>query len=398
MPANITVRAGHPDFLDLPWSDPLPTWTVPELVDLPKGISRHEVRFVETDQGIYAIKELPERAARNDYEVLRQLEELAAPAVIPVGLVTNRTDDPHEEASAALVTVYEAFAFSYRELLAGAGFGRNRKRMLDAFAHLLVELHLAGCFWGDCSLSNVLYRWDADTIDTIMVDAETASVYPGGLSPGQRGEDISIMIENVAGGMADIAALAGTNLDQADLDMGSDISERYEQLWRELKDEEIIGADERYRITDRIARINALGFDVEEVDVVSGPEGNEFRFKLRVGGRTFHSRRLRDLTGIDALENQARQILADLYYFQAKEGSHNPTMKNVAAVRWRVGEFEPTITELAGLEGVSDPVQAYCDVLHHRYNLATDLGRDVPTDEALADWVESGMPGYPPPD
>lgn len=398
MPANITVRAGHPDFLDLPWSDPLPTWTVPELVDLPKGISRHEVRFVETDQGIYAIKELPERAARNDYEVLRQLEELAAPAVIPVGLVTNRTDDPHEEASAALVTVYEAFAFSYRELLAGAGFGRNRKRMLDAFAHLLVELHLAGCFWGDCSLSNVLYRWDADTIDTIMVDAETASVYPGGLSPGQRGEDISIMIENVAGGMADIAALAGTNLDQADLDMGSDISERYEQLWRELKDEEIIGADERYRITDRIARINALGFDVEEVDVVSGPEGNEFRFKLRVGGRTFHSRRLRDLTGIDALENQARQILADLYYFQAKEGSHNPTMKNVAAVRWRVGEFEPTITELAGLEGVSDPVQAYCDVLHHRYNLATHLGRDVPTDEALADWVESGMPGYPPPD
>lgn len=384
--------------MDLPWSEPLPTWTVPELVDLPKGISRHEVRFIETDRGIYAIKELPERAARNDYEVLRQLEELRAPAVIPVGLITNRTGDPAEEAAAALVTVYEAFAFSYRELLAGAGFGQNRKRMLDAFAHLLVELHLAGCFWGDCSLSNVLYRWDADTIDTIMVDAETASVYPGALSTGQRNEDISIMIENVAGGMGDIAALAGTDLDQADLDMGSDIAERYEQLWSELKDEEVIGADERYRITDRIARINALGFDVEEVDLVSGPEGNELRFKLRVGGRNFHSRRLRDLTGIDALENQARQILADLYYFQAKDESHTPTMKNVAAIRWRVTEFEPMISELAGIEAVNDPVQAYCDVLHHRYNLATELGRDVSTSEALEGWVEAGMPGYPPPD
>lgn len=397
LPPTITVRAGHPDFLDLPWSVPLLEWEIPQLVELPKGISRHTVRFIETPAGIYAIKELPERAARNDYEVLRLLEESSAPAVVPVGLITGRSTDRHDEISAALITVYETFSFSYRELLAGPGFGPNRTRMLDAFAQLLVELHLAECFWGDCSLSNVLYRWDADAIETIMVDAETASIHPGGLSDGRRHEDISIMIENVAGGMADIAALAGTSLDEADLSLGEEIAGRYHDLWRALESEEVIGLDARYRITERIERINALGFDVEEVDVVPHGDGNELRFKLRVGGRTFHSRRLRDLTGIDALENQARQILADLYYFQAREGTQNPVMKNVAAVKWRVSEFEPTIARLLATEEVSDPIQGYCDLLHHRYLMATDQGRDVSTSEALDDWLASGRPGYPPP-
>lgn len=395
--ATVTVRPGHPDFLDLPWATPLPEWELPNLVELPKGISRHTVRFIETSQGLYAIKELPERAARNDYDILRRMEEISTLAVVPVGLITQRTSDAHDEVSAALVTVYEAFSFSYRELLAGAGFGANRKRMLDAFAYLLVELHLAGCFWGDCSLSNVLYRWDADAIETLMVDAETASLHPGGLSDGQRQEDIEIMTENVAGGMADIAAQAGTDLDQADLELGQEISSRYEDLWRELKSEQVVGVDERYLISDRIERINDLGFDVQEVDVVSDGGGDQLRFKLRVGGRTFYSRRLHDLTGIEALENQARQILSDLYYFQAREGIQTPLMKNVAAVRWRVGEFEPSVAKLAAQEEVQDPIQAYCDVLHHRYMMATERGEDVDTEEALEHWLEVGRPGYPAP-
>lgn len=396
-PPAITIRAGHSDFLDFPWQASLQTWDVPELVDLPKGISRHVVRFIQTDAGIYAIKELPEKAARNDYDVLRSLEEVSAPAVTPVGIVTNRSRDRYEEGSAALITAYAAYSFSYRELIAGPGFGENRTKMLDAFAHLLVELHVAGCFWGDCSLSNVLYRWDADAIETIMVDAETASLHPGGLTDGAREEDLSIMIENVAGGMADIAAAAGRDLDEADLAMGEDIARRYRDLWRELRAEEVIGPHERYRITERMRRINDLGFDVEEVDVIPSGESEELRFKLRVGGRTFHSRRLRDLTGIDALEGQARQILSDLYYAQARDGASSPTMKNVAAVKWRVGEFEPLVGRLAETEGVSDPIQAYTDLLHHRYLMATDQRRDVPSDEAYEDWVAAGRPGYPPP-
>jgi hypothetical protein len=393
--ATLTIRPGHPDFLDLPWESPLVTWRVPNLLDLPKGISRHEVRFLSYPNGIYVVKELQRRPARNDYGVLRTLETLGAPAVRAVGLVESRTADPDEEQSAALITAYEQFSFSYREILAGPGFGARRNQMLDAFAGLLVRLHLVSCFWGDCNLSNVLYRFDAEAIDTIMVDAETAQVVPG-ITDGRRLEDLEIMVENVAGGMADIAAEAGVDVEKADFELGLDIAERYRNLWAELGRAEMVAADERYRITERIERINRLGFDVEEVDLVPSMDTtNELVIKVRVGGRTFHASRLKSLTGVDALENQARAILSDVHYYTARHGDDATVDKDTWAIRWRVEEFEPLLRQLAALEGVADPVQAYCDVLHHRYMLASGVKRDVSTQEAILDWVAEGQPGYP---
>jgi hypothetical protein len=394
---SLTIRAGHPDFLDLPWLKPLASWDLAHIIELPKGISRHEVRFLQYPETIYVVKELPTRAARNDYHVLRALEGVGAPAVRPVGLIEGRTSDPTEEASAALITQYEPFSFSYREMLEGPGFGPRRNQMLDAFAMLLVELHLAACFWGDCSLSNVLYRFDAEAIETIMVDAETAFIVEDGeLTSGQREEDLEIMILNVAGGMADIAAAAGLEVDDADLSLGEDIASRYRNLWGELTGEDLIGTDERYRITERIERLNHLGFHVEEVDLVPVDEGgSRMRVKLRVGGRTYHSTRLKELTGIEALEFQARQILSDLHYYAASSGLDSPTGKRVAAVRWRVEQFEPWVQRLAEIPGVVDPVQAYCDLLYHRYMLSAEAGQDVGTEAAFRDWLAKGRPGYP---
>lgn len=393
--ADLTIRAGHPDFLDLPWDRSIVDWDLPGLVDLPKGISRHEVRFLQYGNGLYVVKELPVRAARNDYGVLRTLEGFGAPAVHPVGLVEQRHPDRHDERSAALITVYEPFSFSYRELVAGPGFGPRRSQMLDAFAGLLVELHLAGVFWGDCSLSNVLYRYDAEAIETIMVDAETAAIYEGGLTDGRREEDLQIMIVNVAGGMADVAAAAGSDLDDADLDLGDAIAERYSALWDELTGTETIRPDERYRIDERIQRLNGLGFQVEEVDLVPAGGGSRLAVKLRVGGRTFHSRKLKELTGLETLENQARQLLADLYYHQAGAEATTATAKEVSAIRWRVAVLEPWFRRIEALEGIVDPVQAYCDLLHHRYVMSQGLGRDVGTEAAFEDWLARGRPGYP---
>lgn len=395
MPPELTIRAGHPDFLDLPWDRSLQEWEVGNRVDLPKGISRHEVRFFQYPQGLYAIKELPVRPARQDYGVLRQLESYGAPAVRPVGLVENRSGDPHDERSAALITAYEPFSFSYRELIAGAGFGGRRNQLLDAFAMLLVELHLAGVFWGDCSLSNVLYRFDAEAIETIMVDAETASIFESGLTDGRREEDLQIMIINVAGGMADIASASGVDIDDADLHLGEDIADRYRGLWDEVNRTDVIGPDERYRIRERIETLNELGFDVEEVDLIPVDEsGSRLHVKLQVGGRTFHQRRLKNLTGVEALEQQARQILSDLYYYQSKTGSTTPTGKNIAAIQWRVNEFEPMMERLRNLDHVRDPIQTYCDLLYHRFNMSVGAGRDVGTEAAFEDWIERGRPGY----
>jgi len=393
---QIVVRSGHPEFLDLPWDRPLAEWGHPRRLDLPKGISRHEVQFFGYDDGIYAVKELPRALARHEYEVLRQLEDLRAPSVRPLGLVERPWLDPYEEASAAVVTRYVEYAFSYRELLSGWGFGERRNQMLDAFAGLLVELHLLGCHWGDCSLSNVLYRYDAGAVDMTMVDAETARLYPG-LSDGQREDDLQLMVENVAGGMADLAAEHGTNLDLADLLLGEDVAARYRPLWREVTGEPVIGRDEQYRITEHTRRLNELGFEVDDLVLTPQAGGSRMRMRLKVAGRNFHSHRLRELTGIEAAENQARQILSDLRYYEATTAQDAPSGKRLAPIRWRVEVFEPMLGRLRELpnRAAMDPIQAYTDFLHHRYLLSAEARCDIPNEEAFARWLEAGQPGYP---
>jgi hypothetical protein len=298
------------------------------------------------------------------------------------------------EGSATLITKYEDFSFSFRELLEGPGFGTRRNQMLDAFASLLVELQTVGCFWGGCSLSNTLYRFDAETIETIMVDAETAAMFEA-LTDGQREEDLEIMLINVAGGMADIAAERSIDIDHADLALGEDIADRYRALWAELTDPPLIPSDERYRIADRVQRLNDLGFDVREIDLKPSEAGQRLQLKVRVGGRTYHRVRLKELTGVDALENQARQILDDLHYSQAKAGTDEPALKALTSVQWRVGEVEPMLQRMRDLEGTVDPIQAYCDLLHFRYVKSVKVGHDIGTEAAFAAWLEAGKPGFP---
>jgi len=383
----------NPDFLDLPWGLSVGEWRRGRVVDMPTGIHRHPVAFVAYEEGIYAIKELPLRLARHEHEMLRSLEERSTPSARPVGLAIRTWADPQDEWSGAVISRYVQFAFPYRELVTGAGFGPRRAQMLDAFAHLLVELHLAGCFWGDCSLSNVLYRYDAAAIEAVMVDAETVRVYPE-LSNGQRAEDLEIMRFNVAGEMADVAASQGYDLDGADLSLGDDIADRYESLWSELAAVLVVGPEERYRIRERIARLNGLGFAVQDIELVPVEGGDRVSMQVKVGSRTYHGQRLREIVGIDASENQARQLLSDLRYHEAKMGETSPTGKAVSAMRWRTEVVEPLLRRIASIRPALDPVQGYCDFLNHRFILASSQGRDVPNYEAFQSWVEAGLPGY----
>ena len=388
---DVTLRPGTDGILDLPWLTPLTEWPEELLVDLPRGISRHEVRFVQLPEQLIVVKELPERAALNDFAVLKALEDERVPSVVPLAVVTGRTDDPHEEASSALVTRYEPYSYSYRQLIQGPGFGGWRTRMLDAFAGLLTELHLIGCFWGDCSLSNVLYRIDAETVMAIMVDAETATLHEE-LTEGQREHDLDIMIENVAGGMADIAVAAGTDVLEADLELGLDIADRYRALWRELTGAQEIDPADRWRIGERVRRLNELGFEVDELAVKKTKDGDRLVLVPVVGNRNFHSQRLRDLTGLEILEFQARQILSDLDYHIASGGGGK---RHGAALSWRFNEFEPWLARLATVEGVEDPVQAYCDLLWYRWTRSSEEEQSLSTEEVFPDWVAADRPGYP---
>lgn len=393
---NLHIRPGNPDFLDLPWDRPVDDWPEDVTVDMPTGIHRHPIVFVAYDEGIYAIKELPLELAAHEFDTLRSLENRTSASARPAGFVERPWLDTDREGAGAVITRYVDYAFPYRTLIAGGSFGVRRDQMLDAFAGLLVELHLAGCFWGDCSLSNVLYRYDAGAIETVMVDAETTQLYES-ISDGRRREDLEIMRENLAGGMADIAAAAGQDLDHADLDIGSDIAERYDLLWQELNRDLVIGSDERYRIRDRIERLNDLGFAVDDIDVVGEGGDNRVRITVKVGGRSYHSNRLRKVAGIDASENQARHILADLARHQARHGGFgSPTEEIVSIMTWRANRFEELTARIAELRPTFDPVQGYADFLNYRHRRATEAGRDVDSQAMFVAWIEAGMPGFEP--
>lgn len=394
---TLSIRPGHPPFLDLEWDHPLEAWDNERIVDVPTGIHRHVVRFVAYDDEIYAIKELPRRIARHEYRTLRALGQRLTPVATVVGLVERDWVSDDREWSAAVITRYVKYAFTYRELISGGNFGPRRTQMLDAVAGLLVELHLAGCFWGDCSLSNLLYRYDAGAIQAVMIDAETSELHDE-LSDGQRMHDLDIMVINVAGGMADIAAEQGLDLDDADLRLGEDIVSRYEALWDELYHPVLIGPHDGYLVRERVERLNALGFEVEGIELLpveEGHQGRRLQLKVAVGGRNFHRTRLRELTGIEASEHQARYILADLRYFEASHVGASATGKAVRAIRWRVEVFEPLLQKIAENTGPGgDVVQRYCDYLHHRYLVASAQQRDVSNEEAFDQWLEAGMPGY----
>ena len=388
------IRPGHPDFLDLPWEQNIDDWDHPRLVNMPVGIHRHPVVFVEYGPDVYAIKELPRSFARNEFEVLRTMESRTHVTAEPAGVVDRIWLDRHSEQSGAVITKFVRHAFPYRNLVTGTGFGLRRRQMSDALASLLVELHLAGCFWGDCSLSNVLCRFDAGAVEAIMIDGET-SVIRENLSDGQRQEDLEIMKENVAGAMFDLAAEAGDEVSEYELELGDFVEQSYHALWGELKGEFIIGRDEGYRVRQRIARLNDLGFAVGQLDLEPVEGGSKVSMRIEVGGRTFHMGRLRDLTGIEAAENQARLILNDLNTFVARRGEGSHTSRVASTMQWRLEVFEPAVTWIDENWPGSDPIQGFCDYLLFRRSLAASLQNDVPNETGLTAWEGSGFPGFP---
>jgi hypothetical protein len=393
---TLSILPGHPDFLDLPWDRSVADWEGGRVVVLPTGVHRHEIAFVSYEEGLYAIKELPRHLAHHEYDSLRALREQVRPVAPPVGVVERGWVPPDQEWSSAIITQFVPFTFTYRELIIGGGFGPRREQLLDAFAGLLVELHLAGCYWGDCSLSNVLYRYDAGAVEALMIDAETVELREQ-LSRGQRYDDLQIMETNVAGGMADIAISQGKDLDDADLSLGSDVIQRYEALWNELLVDPVVNPDERYLIRARIHRLNDLGFEVEEVSLLPEEGGGErVRMKVQVGGRNYHSARLSRLTRLDAAENQARQILSDLHYHRAREPFKSAPTWDLSAMMWRVQVFEPLLERIRVDVPHREPIQAYTDFLHHRFIMSSGQGRDVPSAEAYIHWAELDYPGYLP--
>ncbi|MGN6523910.1 MAG: DUF4032 domain-containing protein, partial [Actinomycetes bacterium] len=267
-------------------------------------------------------------------------------------------------------------------------------RLLDALVALLVRLHLTGFMWGDCSLSNTLFRRDAGAFAAYLVDAETGELHRE-LSDGQRLADIDLARVNLAGELLDLEAggLLHESIDP--IAFGGEIEARYLRLWEELYGREVFDADQRYRIDARIRRLNDLGFDVDELTISTDLDGQTVQLQPKVVDAGHHTRRLLRLTGLDAEENQARRLLNDLDSYRAATGKQAED-EEVVAHEWLSGVFEPTIEAIPReLRGKLEQPELFHEVLEHRWYLSEAAGRDVGLPAATRSYVETVLASRP---
>lgn len=401
---RVSISTAFPDpaLLDLPWHVPLQEWPPEVLTAYPRGISRHVVRFARVREKVVAVKETTERYARREYGLLRRLQRMGTPSVVPDSVVTERFALDGERLPAALVTDHLSFSLPYRTIFEQVPAAETVERLVDALASLIVQLHLSGFYWGDVSLSNTLFRRDAGRFAAYLVDAETGELHPE-LTRGQREYDIELARTNVAGEIMDLLAgehmqarlaRAGLTPDAVD---PFEISERlvhaYSTLWDQLTAEETFSVGERWRVQARVERLNELGFDVEEASMESDDEGR-VRLRPRVVEPGHHSRRLLHLTGLDTHENQARRILTDIGQFGNRLYPGLP--EDLTAQLWMREIFVPIMEAVPpAMRRKLEPAEIVHEVLEHRWFMSEKAGRDVPTGQAVQDYVASQLARRP---
>lgn len=397
---ELVVRAGHPDFLDLPWGEPLAEWRTERIVRMARGISRHVVRFVAYDDRVYALKETDGRSAAREYRLLLALREENLPAVEPVGVAHWRRPGgggDEEGGRAFLITRYLDYSLPYHYLLARRGRPGLLDRLLDGGAVLMARLHLEGFYWGDFSLSNALFRRDAGAFIVYLVDAETGELRAS-LTDALRENDVEVAVENIAGGLVDLQAAGRIEEGVDPFAQAEGFGERYRALWHELTREDEVGADEQWRIARRMERLNEMGFDVQELAVVRSADGERLRIRPTLVEEGHHSRALAARTGVSVQENQARRLLNDIAAFGAwlehEEGAHVPGA--VAAYRWLTEVYEPAIARVpAELLTRREPAELFHEMLRHRDALSGEAGHQVGNGAAMDSYVASVLPGLP---
>jgi Domain of unknown function (DUF4032)/Lipopolysaccharide kinase (Kdo/WaaP) family len=394
MALHIVASRPDPAVVGLPWSTPLEDWPQEYVVPLPRGLSRHVVRIIRLRDRTYAIKETQEGIAFREYRLLRDLLRLGLPAVRPVGVVTGREDPDGEPLPCALMTEHLAFSLPYRALFAHGMTAENLPNVVDALVVLLVRLHLSDFYWGDVSLSNVLFRRNAGGFAAYLVDAETGELRPT-LSRQMREYDVQVGCENVFAELLDLQAGGAIGTQVQAHEIIALIQKRYDELWDELTEVEEFGAAEMWRIEQRIERLNDLGFDVDELDIVTDFDGDRVRIQPKVVELGHHCRELQALTGLNVEEAQARRLLNDMASFIAHYDLGRED-KAIAANRWLTEIYEPIIAMVPKeARGKLEPAEIFHEILVHRWYLSERAGHEVSIFDTARDYIDTVLAQKP---
>jgi hypothetical protein len=394
VPLEIIAARPDPALLDLPWELPLEDWPESTLAALPRGISRHVVRFVRLSDRVLAVKEIKADLARREYGLLRLLNKLDLPCVEPFGIITGRVDAAGEPLDDALLTRHLRFSLPYRALFSQSLRPDTAQRLIDALAVLLVRVHLAGLWWGDVSLSNTLFRRDAGAFAAYLVDVETGELHDV-LTDGQREHDLDIATINIAGEFMDLEAGGFLPEGTDPIETARTIVARYRDLWRELTELERFERGDRWRVDRRIQRLNDLGFDLGELSMSTDIGGTQIQIQPKVVDAGHHSRRLLRLTGLDVEENQARRLLNSADSYRASKDRQNDDEEQVAH-DWLTRVYEPVVTAVPReLAGKLEPAEVFHEVLEHQWYASEKAQHDIPLREAIDDYVTTVLPNKP---
>jgi hypothetical protein len=340
---------------------------------------------------VYAAKETREEWAWREYGLLRNLRRIGLPTVEPVGVVTGRQTAAGESLEPCLLTRHLAHSLPYRALFSQRLQPDTVRRVIDALVVLLVRLHVDGFWWGDCSLSNTLFRRSAGEFAAYLVDAETGELHAS-LSDGQRDHDLDLVTTNVFGELLDLQAGGLLSEDFAADEMAFRVKRRYESLWNALTGAEEFTTSEMWRIEQRVNSLHELGFDVEELDIVTDFDGSTVRIRPAVVEAGHHTRRLQGLTGLDVEDHQARRLLADLDAFTAAADlqDEEPTL---VAHRWLTEVYEPLWAMVpAELRVRLERAELFHEVLEHRWYLSERAGREVELFDAARQYIADMLP------
>ena len=396
---ELLARTGHPDFLDLPWEEPLAEWRAERIVEVARGIHRHVVRFVDYDGRVYALKELPERIAP---------PRVRAPALARGGVGRPSSSRRRRRSggptgwTAVLITRYLDFSLPYRSL-----FGTRGDRptcstsLLDGLALLLARLHLVGFFWGDCSLSNTLFRRDAGALVGVpgrrrdrraaRRRSPTASASTTSRSPRRTwsGE-----LLDVAGARSASCPTTSTRRGGADGCAAvrrrcgaSSRARRRSPPTSGSRSRSGCGGSTSSASTSRRSSSGRAGGQ----PAAARPDASS--------SRATTARGCSRSPACDAQENQARRHAQRPRRATApsSSGARDATCpESVAAYRWRAEVFEPASRPCRASCGASAPAaEVFHEILQHRWFLSEQRGRDVGMKEAVRSYVEDVLRHVP---
>ena len=150
-----------------------------------------------------------------------------------------------------------------------------------------------------------------------------------------------------------------------------------------------------WRIEERIERLNALGFDVDELDIITDFDGDRIRIQPKVVELGHHRRELQALTGLTVEDNQARRLLNDLASFTAhfdlgREDRH------LVANRWLTQIYEPIMAMIpAEARGKLEGPEVFHEVLVHRWYLSERAGEEVGIFESARNYIDTVLATKP---